>query len=298
MLRKSWWAVALLALGGGAVPAHAAVKLQWKFKQGDKFYVATVTKLKQTIDIMGNKVKDDSVMTVVSRYTVKEQSDEATVLEQRIESMAAKAKGEAGEGQEKVADLIKGAVFTLTLSPQGKVTKLTGYKELVDKIAKEDKDTGKMFQVMFSPETFKASAHSVFGFLPAKAVEKDAKWQKEVKIPLGPLGSFKAVNKYTYTGDGREGIQISVTGKLTYARPDKKAAAGAPFKVTKGKIASTQFKGTVVFDAKRGRLVRSETKLVLEGTVTVDVMKNLLDMKIEQESTTTDRVSDKPPRDE
>src|SRR5262249_2915124 len=52
MLRKSCLGV-LLLLGGLAVPAYGQVKLEWKFKEGDTFWVESTSKTRQTRQAIG-----------------------------------------------------------------------------------------------------------------------------------------------------------------------------------------------------------------------------------------------------
>ena len=51
-LHCCWMALAL-TLAGIALPAYGQVPLEWKFKQGDRFYVDTVTHLRQQMKVLG-----------------------------------------------------------------------------------------------------------------------------------------------------------------------------------------------------------------------------------------------------
>src|SRR5438067_1226448 len=50
---RQHWLTAVLAMGTVAVPASAQVQLQWKLKDGDKFYLETTSTTKQTMKLMG-----------------------------------------------------------------------------------------------------------------------------------------------------------------------------------------------------------------------------------------------------
>jgi len=132
MLQRACWQAALV-LATLALPAGAQVKLEWKFKEGDKFYVENVSTLKQAVKTRDKMVKENVSTTIVSRMTVKKKTRSSVLLEQKVETVKARGKGDLGQAAELIGKM-KGAVFTITLDRAGKITKFAGYKELVEKI--------------------------------------------------------------------------------------------------------------------------------------------------------------------
>ena len=122
MMRHYGWVVLALAAGLSG-PAQGEVKLEWKFTQGDKFYLENVTNLKQTIEVMGQKIPMDSLNTTTSSFKVVKVGPTEIVLEQKIESVKVKAGQGGGDPQAKVAEQMAGSVFTITLNTKGEVTK-------------------------------------------------------------------------------------------------------------------------------------------------------------------------------
>src|SRR5262249_51794720 len=137
MRQSTGWALALV-LSGMTVPAYGQDKLAWKFKEGDKFYLENVTGMKQTIEVAGQEIKQEIDATMVARFTVKKKTKDGVEMAVKYESVKAKGKGQGIEAVTKIMELIKGAEFTFTLDKDNKVTKFTGYDELIKKITKDD----------------------------------------------------------------------------------------------------------------------------------------------------------------
>src|SRR5262245_24142176 len=112
MVRRYGWVVLVLAAGLTG-PVQGQTKLEWKFTQGDKFYLENVTTLKQNIEVMGMKLPAmDSVTTTVSSFKVLKSAPDEVVLEQKIESV--KSKG-GQPGQAEVQEKMVGSTFNVTL---------------------------------------------------------------------------------------------------------------------------------------------------------------------------------------
>jgi hypothetical protein len=285
-----------LVLGGLAVPAYGQDKLEWKLKEGDKLFFENVSNMKQTVEVNGMEQKQEMSNTMVARLTVKKKTKDDMVLEMKIEKV--KGKGSGGlEEMTKIIEQMKGAELTITLDKNNKVTKFAGYEDLIKKIAKEDKKAGTMFQAIFSKETAKRHLEELFTFLPAKAVTKGDTWKRTETMPLGPVGTLKLANQFTYLGKTKDGAKIGLTGTATYT-PPKGDQEGAPFKITKGDLKAEKIKGTYLFDPTRGRLVKIEQNLRLKGKLTVEVMGQTIEMEMTQDATGTVRVLDKAPADD
>jgi hypothetical protein len=296
MLRRTAWLVAL-AVAGAAVPAYGAVKLEWKLKEGDKFYVEEAVKQKQTTKAMGMEQKFTMDLKIVYRFTVKKKTKDGIVLEQKVETAEAKSTGGEGAEVTKLFERLKGAVFTVTLDPAGKLTNFQGYQEHVQKIAKEDKKEAKMFKTVMPEDTFKQGVLEVFSFLPGKPVSPGDKWTQTLRMPMGPLGAMKAVNRYTYQGKAKEGEKIDLTADMTF-EINQGDTADLGFKITKGDLKADRVKGSILFDAERGRLARYRLNALVKGKLTLEVQKLTIDAEMEQETTADIRVLDKAPSDD
>jgi hypothetical protein len=292
MLRQVYCGILLLL--AAAAPAAAQTKLEWKFNEGDKFYQETTTVLNQTLKVMDQQIKQDMENTTVASFSVlKKNADGSLVVEQKIESIKSKNTG----GVAPVGNIFRqmeGTTFRITFSPKMEITKFEGYNELIKKIGGDDAAVGKLIRSMMSEETLKHSVEEAFRFLPDGPVSKGATWQRKQAVPLGPLGNLNATNTYTYDGpatlDGKTLEKISFAPSITYQAP-KGDVAGLPFQITAGNMKAEDAKGTMYFDAAAGRLVQSETKMRLKGSLTVSASGQKMTMDLDQEQTSKIRIT-------
>ncbi len=292
MPRRLWFGSAVvLALLAGPALADDAVKLEMKFKEGDKFYVETVSSTKTVMDILGkNESAIDS--TQVTSITVKKSDKDGVVLVERIESL----KNKNLPGADKIMDALKGATITLTLNNKGEVTKIEGYDEFMKKLSADNEQTGKMLRSFMSEDTIKATASENFAFLPAKAVSKGDTWKRPQTIPLGPMGSLKGESTYTFKGAGKDGEEISFDQSLEYA-PPKEGDDSLLFKITKGEMKADKSSGTKTFDASKGRLVKTEQTTKMKGSFTFESAGTSMTVTMEMTQTVKTRILDKNPLD-
>jgi hypothetical protein len=304
---QRFWIGAVLALGVLALPTFSQaqqVQLEWKVKEGDKFFLETVSSFKQSMKTLGKELKQDREDTVVYSVTVaKKNADNSVVLDEKIESVSVKnTGGPAGvpAAEDKFNQQLKDAVFHVTLTPRGEVTKFDGYDELVKKITGDDANARKIVNAVLSEEGLKRSATEAFGLLPAGPVKQGDKWGEDrtVEAPLGPLGSFTIKKGFTYDGkdsiNGKSVDKITFSGTAVYA-PPKTADSPLPFQVVKGDLKADDIKGTIYFDGAAGRLVGSETTLRLKGNVTISVSGTNLDTEAQQDQAVKTRLLDKLP---
>jgi hypothetical protein len=292
MLRHSWLGV-LLVVCAIVSPVKGEVQLRWKFHKGDKFYLESASELKQTSKIEGTSVPVQLETTTVAGYTVKDVTADGTVtLEQKIESIKVKASDKL-TGADKIEKL-KGAMFTLTLDAQGKITRFEGYEEFIKRLTTDEK-FGQNIKALINKDTLSKGAEEAFSFLPEKPIKDGAKWNKTVTVPLGPVGSFKVENTYTNEGKTKEGpIKIELRSVMTYKLPEEKTE-GLNFKVTGGDLKSEGAGGTILFDPDKGRLVKYDSKVKLKGSLTIETNGKPVTLDFEQDQNTTVRLLDKAP---
>jgi hypothetical protein len=296
MFQKSWVGV-LLILAGTSVPAYGQAQMKFKWTKGSTFYLENVTDMKQTIEVMGQKIEQDMKNKSINSYKVLDITDEGVVLEQKIEAVKITATGPAAGKQEEIAEKMKGATFKMTISPAGKVTKFEGYDELIERIGAGNDAVKKLLKSVMNKETMSRSSEEAFGFLPDKPVNKGDQWKREMKLSMGPLGEFKVDNSFSYEGKEGSADKIGVTAIMSYTAPKEDAGGDLPFSVSKGDLKSEGAKGTIHFDAGTGKLVKYEMKLRIKGSLTIQVMGNMATMDLDQDQTTTIRAIDKLPAD-
>jgi hypothetical protein len=284
----------LVLVVGLAAPAHAQVTLEWKFKQGDQFFVEEKTVTDTLVKAMGMEIMEKTTVTRISRFTVKDRSPEGVELEQQIDSWTTKKEGGLGGDDDKLAELSKGMKFTVKLGRTGKITSFKGYNDFMEKFKTLGDLEAKMLKSIVTEEALKAPLVMVFTVLPQKAVSKGQTWREEIVIPAGPIGTIRLSNEYTYEGKDNGNDKIGVKGAFSYTLP--KADGDLPFKVIKGNLTSREGgKGSMLFNSTDGRLVSINTETKYTGNLTLDIGGVQLPMDLTATELRTIRVLDKNP---
>jgi hypothetical protein len=284
----------ILVLVVVALPARAQVALDWKLKEGDRFYLLTESTFNQVMELPGKEggkeIKQEITQTAVLQFYVEKKTPDGNyTIKQTIEGLM--VKGGAGAGTPVSDDKIQGASFTLTLNPKLEVVKLEGYSDFIKKLAGDDPSVLKTVKSIVTEELLTKAATQAFAFLPTKQVKEGDEWgaDRTIKMPLGPLGALEATNTYKYVGKGKlndkELDKISFTTKVAYSLP--KEDAGIAFRVIKGTLTvDDNAKGTIYFDSANGRLVQYEMSLNLTGDLTLSINNVPLDTKITKQEQT------------
>jgi hypothetical protein len=251
-------------------PAPAQTALAWKFQEGDKFYIESVTETRQTITVGDKATTSDSTVTTVSSFVVRKAEAGSYTLEQSIEGVRVKSgkpDDSAVSTVSRFANLLKGATFKFTISPSGKVTSpgLEGYEDLVKKLGGGNENVEKSIRALLPESVFKEDLNSVFGFLPDKgSADKGGTWTRKESLAL-PWGPLTGEATYTYQGPGQGGEQIDVSRKLTYALPTEPALG---VKVAKGDLKVTEATAAIVADPAAGRLISHKQTTHVAGKLT------------------------------
>lgn len=281
-----------LLLAGLQAPSDA-VTLKWKFTPGEKFSHEVVSKINQVIKIAEQEYKQDVVHTIVSSFEVLSvEKDGSVVLQETIDSV----KATTSQGTPVPSPAINqftGVVFKLTLSPAGKLLKLEGYEELLRKVAGEDPNSNSVVKTIMSEAQLKQMMEDSFHFLPEKPTAKGAAWQMDATMNFGPLGNLKVNRTLTLAGaeaaPNDKTYRIDIKPTVTYEAP-KADAKNTEFTVQSGEMTLENANGTVKFDTATGKLVASELKLKLNGSLNVKLQGKDVVVKMTQEQSVEVRV--------
>jgi hypothetical protein len=290
----------VLLLGAAAAGAPAQVKLEWKLKEGDTFFLEEKVSAKDNVKLLKTDHPYELAFTRVTRFHVlKRNEDGGYLLEQKIESIKLDPSGTTGKADAKLVRAEEGTTFRVTLTPKLEVAKLEGYEAFVKKLAKSD-DVAKNVRILMPPTRFASATAALFSLRSGKEVAKGDSWTQEYIRPLGPLGSVKIESTCTLRGtekiEDREVVKVEVSpAKSLYSLPQ--ADGDAAFKVVKGDIRVERDKsaGTIYFSAALGRMVKSVTTLQLSGSLTATIMGATIAMDVEHEEKVTARILDKNP---
>jgi hypothetical protein len=304
--------VALLLWTGvvGLVLAQEPVTLKWEFQKDKPFYQEMTTETKQSMKVMGMDITQSQKQTFIFSWTPKEQDkDKNWVVQQKIEAVRMDVEiggnrvnydstKDAGATGNPLADFFKalvGSQFMLTISPEMKIIKIEGRNEFIDKLVKANPQMEPLLKQILGDEALKQMADPAFAAVPNKPVKKGDTWERKSVLNMGPIGTYDTTYKYTYEGMQDKLHKIKVETTLVYQPPGPNAAGTLPFKIKAAKLDSKGGSGTILFNNEKHRLESSDTKLKLEGKLTIDISGMATDVDLSQEQTTTVKTTDTNP---
>src|SRR5262245_4978744 len=162
---------------------------------------------------------------------------------------------------------LRNANLTYTITPQGKLTKLEGLKELLGDVLK-DNPIANQFAGGGSEEAARIGVAEYIPALPEKAIRPGDRWETPFQLNLDKFGKANGKRLYAYDGEGTVGKQktakISVVTELSFDLDIDQGGA----KVT-GTLSITASKGTIHFDPKHGRVVSLNNEYTISGNLNV-----------------------------
>jgi hypothetical protein len=310
VLQRRWLLTGLVFIALAVPALGQEATLKWEFQKGKPFYQEMTTDTKQNMKVMGMDITQNQKQTFIFGWTPKEQDkDKNWIVTQKIEGVKMdieiggnkitydSIKDAAGTGNP-LADFFKalvGSEFELTISPEMKVINIKGRDEFLNKLIKANPQMEPLLKQILGDEALKQMADPAFAAVPNKAVKKGDTWEKKSALNMGPIGSYDTTYKYTYEGKEGKLDKIKVDTVMTYAAPGANAGGNLPFKIKAAKLESKGGSGTILFDNEKHRLEKSDMKLKLEGTLTIDIGGMTTEVSLTQDQTTTVNTSETNP---
>jgi hypothetical protein len=315
MNARRWVSLSLVLvalLGVNAFGQQDATKLVWNgFKEkGEKgkFYQEMTTTTTQDMTVMNMKITQEQSQTFwVSWEPLDKDKDGNWTVKQRIEGIKMditiggnKISFDSTNAKEPANPLtdffkaLKDAEFTLTIKPDLTVKEIKGRDDFIKTLAKANAQLEPLLKAILSESALKQMFDQSFAVLPPEkeaSVKKGSTWtKKDVKLDLGPIGTY--INNYTYTFEGIDPktkfATIKVDTDLKYQVPMAQAGQ-LPFKITKANLESKpkEATGTINFDLDNGRIDNSNMKLKLEGNIDIEIGGQTTNVQLSQTQTAT-----------
>jgi hypothetical protein len=301
--------VVVLAAAGLPVLAQEKVDLKWKFEKDKPFYQELTTETTQVMKIMGQDVNQKQKQTFYFSWTPeKEEENKSWVIKQKI--IGVKVDIEIGGNKisydstnpvaagTPLADFFKamiGAEFAVTISPEGKVTKVEGRDKFIDGLAKANPQMKQLLEQILSDRALEQMAEPMFAAVPDKPVAKGDAWKREARLVLGPIGSYDATYDYTYEGRDKDLDRIKVAITLKYTPPGAMEGGGLPFRIKSADLATKDAGGTILFDSKAGRVASVELSVKLKGKLNIEIGGMASEVELDQSQKTTVKTSETNP---
>jgi hypothetical protein len=266
-LRPFSWLAALALLSTSA--GESGVELRWKLAAGEVLRYRTT--MEQSMEMSGmTDMGMENSMAFVMRQEVKSIDAGGTAsLELTTEalrmlmSVGAEEKsfdstlaGDAAAANDpELAKMIQpmlDAKFGMKLQPDGKISELSGMKEMLAKAMEEldSEQSSKMFEQMFSEDSMRKMLE--LNVFPAGPIEVGATWKQSHDQPF-PFGKMRTeIESKLESQEARRGSEcarIRLVGKLSL---ESDAAAELPFSIS---MKEGELTGTMWFDTEHGRLV-------------------------------------------
>ncbi len=239
-------------------------KFQWRFLEGDTFYIEKATTLRQTSNSAGLALNRTQTMVLSCRVLPTSDAGE-TRLALRILGHKVVGKDPSAELGNLLAKGSKNMNLQVTLNQNDEVSELNG---LVDEAARHTGDPELMREIsrkMGVEAMWKEFLNRTFGFAPSQVVLPGDQWRRPVQFTYLCYGDLRGHSQYTHDGPGKDGEVISFTDIWKDEPPkDKSLFFGHTLKISKFKGEPAQ--GVLVFNVARGRLVRLESTIRLEIT--------------------------------
>ena len=290
--------------------------LAWKFVKDQPFWQEMSTRTIQNIKVQGLDVGQNQEQTFYFKFEPMKQDGDKWVIKQTIEGVKMKidiagspvtydSTNEAAAGGTNTAlseffKALKGSQFMLTIGKDMTVEKVEGREEFVKKLVQANKQLEQLLNKILGEEALKQMADPTFGVVPKETKKVGDKWNKTVKLSLGPLGTYDNTYNFTYAKQTGDTAEIDVAVELKYTPPAAdQGGETLPFKIKGGKIEqskeATKNKGKVLFNTKTGRIESAKIDVMMTGSLTLDIGGTQTEVTLTQDQSTEVKTFDKSP---
>jgi RNA polymerase sigma factor (sigma-70 family) len=285
-----------------------AVAFRFRFQKDQPFDQEVTTTTRQVLKVVGNAVRQEQRQTFFFQWNpAGRRPDGSWLLTQKVTgvkmdidvggSKVTFDSSQGGEARSALGDFYRGLVgaeFRVTVAGDGKVQKVEGRDEFLNKALPVSPALGSVWAQAVTADALRRAAEPSFPALPAGPVRPGDSWVRKSDMDLGLLGKYRATHVYTY--EGKEGDLDRITVEITLKdRALANPGAGLPFEVKEGALEHASGTGTILFDRRRGRLATLDLDLRLEGVLTIRVGGDEVRAGVSQTQRTTVKTTDTRP---
>lgn len=314
MLHSNYFIVALIA---GAITTSAAAQqsaeLKWKFEKGKTFYQQVTTRTEQTMRVMGLDVAQSQEQTLYFSWTPRQRDAVGNwVFTLKLDGVRIKIDSGGNpinydSTKDANADtplaeffkLIVGSEFAVALGPDYKVTGIKGKDAFLKNLIQAYPSMEGILKRMLDDEAIKQMVGLAFTAVPNRTVRKGESW-KRIGTLASEQASWEVTYQYTFVAQetGESGLVTmrldGATLKFFPPRP-RAGGGGLPLVIRDADLKVKDAYGNMVFNIKKGQLVRSDTRLKMAGELKVAIGGQVTDVHLEMTHDTSVRHRDVNP---
>jgi Family of unknown function (DUF6263) len=287
--------------------AHAQVKLEHKYIEGQKLTYKTTSKTHQTLTLMGMEIETNDERSVVTSLTTgKRRSDSTLPLERKVESFRTemalpggmKLTFDTADPNAKIdnpalaflGDIFKLAgevAYTVVLDDHNKVKAIEGAEKLQEKAEKLDPQARDLMSKQFDSEKLKKSFEQEVQILPDVLARPGESWERTQVIEIGGGQTLSFRKKFEYKGTEKKGDKDlhKISSKILEVKYNTDPDSNLPLKPVKSDLKPESSDGTILFDREEGHVVSSTDKVRIKGDITFSAngqeIPSTLDLTIE-----------------
>ena len=280
--------------------AQDGLALKYQFSKDEPVIYRTTTEMMQTMQVGGQSFENKVTQSEVNSLTLEEVTPKGNLKLKHVNHrLSIKAEmGPAGsysfdsESNERekgtalsnelnpVYETLSGVEYSITITPQGKVEKLEGYKEILENILKDNPIAAQITGAA-SEEALKESLAEVFFLLSEKPVKEGDAWEVPFKLEMPKIGKSEGKRVYKYEGaltkDDAEiaRITMSVEGSFDFDI----TLEGT--QVT-GNMGIDTSKGDIRLDVGKGNVVSATLEYTMSGTINAAVGDRIVKTSLKQ----------------
>ena len=266
-----------------------------RFKVGEAFDQEVVLSRRSTFRILGTDVATAAEYAFASRITIDsiKQDGSLTARQEVKETRLIDCDPTSRDALMDALAKAKGAVFSLTVGPDGVVTDLKGPKDPI-RVLKEAAGGTESFRVwsLLDADGWKELAGLTF-FRCDQPPKPGRTWTRGIEHNWGPLGSWTGRSTFVAKGPQAGAERIEYVHSLSYRPPGPGLGQGLPFATGKAEFRTPAAGGVMLYHPSRERVSAAEESFRVQGALAVSLAGS--DVVVELEETQAFRLTIRQP---
>ncbi len=280
------WKIEPVNLAGQAL-------LEWKLKEGDRFFQQLRVVQKPAYNIQGIPFTTLVEYVVVSSFKVEKAGPKGLEIQQKVEGARLLQADSLTQTLLAPAVLkLPGTTFTIHLDDKMDVKKFETAG--LPGAALAQGAMGLQLASLLDQDGWKEMARTTF-FQPNRPLKAGAKWSQPMTHNWGPLGSWNGKIHYAYAGGKGPLHQFAYGLELSYQAPKGEGGLGM-MRFANAAFQARQAGGAIVFDADKGKVIEARERFLVRGRLSLLLLGQNTPVAIEEDQVFHVRILDSLPK--